>query len=132
MDFILEMYALDHPEELEFVRGGVRPLNEAETAAEWETRLLGRARDAMLEPMLPSEAVLARAASLERAASSFTPEAAARAATGTFTPAAGSGSAQKASSGRSGAPTASSAEVPLPPAPERRSPPRSSVRPYDA
>lgn len=92
MDFVLEMYAEDHPDELEFLRGGQeKPLSGPETAAQWEQRLRGKARDAFLGVRMPSAAVLVRIREMAGANAVLT-----RAA------------------------TAPSADVPLPPEPSKR------------
>ena len=65
LDFILEMYAADHPDEFKFTRGSdPQPLTRAEMLAAWEGRLLGQEHERFLMPKMPSEAVLRQAASL--------------------------------------------------------------------
>ena len=67
LDFILEMYALDHPDEGTFVRPGEeKPLTPVQLAVQWESVLVGRARDAMMAPMMPSEATLAALRRMDR------------------------------------------------------------------
>ena len=62
IDFILEMYARDHPKEFEFHRLGNEPKPpESETLAAWERVLIGQTRHGMFSRMLPSLAVLKRA-----------------------------------------------------------------------
>lgn len=66
MDFILENYALDHPDEFEFVRAGqVKPLPTPETQAQWERVMIGKAKTELLAGMMPSEAVLKKAKEME-------------------------------------------------------------------
>ena len=65
IDFILEMFARDNPEDYEFVRPGKpKPLPDAEVLASWERRLLAKAHSDFLTSMLPSAAVLKRAAEI--------------------------------------------------------------------
>lgn len=59
----MEMYARDNPEELKFVRtGDPEPLADHVLQAQWENRLIGKAREQLLAPMLPSAEVLKKAA----------------------------------------------------------------------
>ena len=59
LDFILEMYAKDHPDEYRLVRtGDPGEKTPAEIAAAWESAFIGRARQEFLAPMMPSKAVL--------------------------------------------------------------------------
>ena len=65
LDFILEMYSKDHPDEYEFVRPSKpKPLPSAEILAEWERRLLKQAQEAFWANLLPSQAVLQRASQI--------------------------------------------------------------------
>lgn len=65
LDFVLEMYSADHPDEFKFMRGSEKePLTRAEILAEWEKKLIGKERDAFLMPKLPSDAVLKKAEKL--------------------------------------------------------------------
>ena len=65
IDFILESYAKDNPEEFTFVRSGEeKPLSDAEYKAAMESVLIGSARDQFLKSIMPSKAVLERAAAL--------------------------------------------------------------------
>jgi hypothetical protein len=62
MDWLMEMFASEHPEEYEFVRPNrIKPLSAHEKAAKWDVVLQGRAKMDFLKPMMPSEAVLRRA-----------------------------------------------------------------------
>lgn len=68
LDFILESFALDNPEEFRFVRPGEtdKP-TPAELHAAMESVLLGTARDSFLAQFMPSKAVLERAAQMSGA-----------------------------------------------------------------
>jgi hypothetical protein len=65
LDFILEMYAQENPDEYEFVRPGKpKPLSDPEMKQRMESVLLGKARDKFFANMMPSAAVLKRAAEI--------------------------------------------------------------------
>ena len=67
LDFILEMYALDNPERGTFVRAGVeKSMTPVQEAVAWEAVLVGKAHDAMMAPMMPSEATLGVLRQMER------------------------------------------------------------------
>lgn len=65
MDFILEMYADDNPDDMKFVRPG-QPLPEHELQAEFERRLLGNARADFLKNFMPSAAVLKKSQEIQQ------------------------------------------------------------------
>lgn len=68
LDFILEMYAKDHPDEYEFRRPGQPKIPPAsELLAAWETKLIKSASREFWQKALPSAAVLKRAAELDGA-----------------------------------------------------------------
>lgn len=68
LDFILEMYAKDNPEEVTFVRADKpTPLTATESMAEWECRLLGKAKQDFWGMFMPSAAVLQKAAQMTQA-----------------------------------------------------------------
>lgn len=70
VDFILEMYALDHPDEYKFYRPGhVEVPPTSEILAAWEERMSGTGYSQFWEKALPSPAVLKRVAEMSNAAS---------------------------------------------------------------
>lgn len=59
LDFILEMYATDHPKEMTFVRPGkVGPAEMPRVAKRWADVLRGKALAEFMAKRMPSEAVL--------------------------------------------------------------------------
>jgi hypothetical protein len=61
----MEMYAGDNPEEFKFIRPGrPEPLPDHVLQAQWENRLLGKAKNAFMAPFLPSAEVLRKAAQI--------------------------------------------------------------------
>lgn len=59
LDFILEMYALDHPKEARFLRPGkAEPLPSSAIAAAWTRVLDGSALHEMMGKYLPPQALL--------------------------------------------------------------------------
>lgn len=65
IDFILESHANDFPDEFKFVRSGEEePLSDSEYRAALESVLIGSAREEFLKNLMPSKAVLERAAAL--------------------------------------------------------------------
>ncbi len=60
LDFVLEMYAADHPDQYRFTRnnGAPAPLTESERLAAWDRVLVGKAKDKIL-PVLPLDAIRA-------------------------------------------------------------------------
>lgn len=69
MDFILECYALDHPDEYKFLRPGKPvPPKSHDLIAAWESRLIGKAHDRLMSKIMPSAAVLKRAAEIQNSA----------------------------------------------------------------
>lgn len=69
MDFILECYALDHPDEYTFLRPDKpKPPKAHDLIASWESRLIGKAHDKLMRNIMPSAAVLKRAAEIQNSA----------------------------------------------------------------
>lgn len=67
LDFILEMYATDHPDEYTFVRqGDVPALSDPERRAAWDRVLTGSAKTRLL-PRMPLAAMKAYEAALSKA-----------------------------------------------------------------
>lgn len=65
IDFILESFALDFPDDFKFVRSGEEePLSDSEYNAALEGVLIGSAREEFLKNIMPSKAVLERAAAM--------------------------------------------------------------------
>jgi hypothetical protein len=65
MDFILECYAKDHPDQWKFIRPGKPPPPKPhDYLAAWENRLIGKAHDILMSAIRPSAAVLKRAAEI--------------------------------------------------------------------
>jgi hypothetical protein len=62
------MYAIDNPEEYEFVRPGKeKPLDAPNLNAKLESVLIGKAKEDFFKDMMPSAAVLKRAAEISGA-----------------------------------------------------------------
>ena len=68
LDFILEMHALDSNGEFTFIRPGVEtPISSPASKAEWEQRLLDKAKTDFMAPRMPSAAVFEAAKRLAQA-----------------------------------------------------------------
>lgn len=60
LDFILEMYSIDHPDQLKFERPGKKEpgLKEVEEKVGWANVLIGKALEAYMNKHMPSQGVL--------------------------------------------------------------------------
>ena len=68
MDFILESYAADNPEDFKVIKPGQEePLADHEQKAAMEGVLIGRARDDFLKTFMPPKVVFENAAKMAQA-----------------------------------------------------------------
>lgn len=60
LDFILEMYSIDHPDQLKFERPGRKDpgIQQTEEKVGWANVLIGKALEAYMNKHMPSQGIL--------------------------------------------------------------------------